>query len=257
MSHELRRPGTRPDEPVFNVPPVLVVLIAIMAVIHVGREYLLNADQDLDLLVRVAFIPARYDPAFLQSGGFPGGLGAQIWTFVTYAFLHGDWMHLGVNCIWLLPFGAAVARRFGNARFLLLFAVTAAGGALAHLVTHLGQIYPMIGASGAVSGMMAAAMRFAFQHGGPLESWRRPDPRSYTVPAEPLMEALRNPRVLIFIVVWFVLNLIFGIGSKIVPGSEADIAWQAHVGGFLTGLLLFPLFDPVPPRRGDDDRVAA
>jgi membrane associated rhomboid family serine protease len=70
------------------------------------------------------------------------------------------------------------------------------------------------------------------------------------------MEALRNPRVLIFIAVWFALNLIFGIGSKIVPGSDADIAWQAHVGGFLTGLLLFPLFDPVPPRSGDEDRVA-
>jgi len=248
---------TRPNEPVFNVPSVLIVLIAVMAVIQVGREYFLTADQDLDLLVRFAFIPARFDPAFLRSGGFPGGLGAQIWTWVTYSFLHGDWMHLGVNCIWLLPFGAAVARRLGNARFLLLFAVTAAGGALAHLVTHLGQIYPMIGASGAVSGMMAAAMRFAFQRGGPLESWRRPDPRSYTVAAEPLMQALRNPRVLIFIAVWFVLNLIFGIGSKIVPGSEADIAWQAHVGGFLVGLLLFPLFDPVLPRHDGETSDAA
>jgi len=248
---------TRPGEPVFNVPTVLIVLIAIMAVIHVGREVLLTGDQDIELLMRFAFIPARYDPAFLQSGEFPGGLGAQIWTFVTYAFLHGDYMHLGVNCIWLLPFGAAVARRFGTLRFLLLFSVTAAGGALAHLVTHHGQIYPMIGASGAVSGMMAAAMRFAFQHGGPLESWRRPDPRSYTVPAEPLMEALRNPRVLIFIAVWFVLNLIFGIGSKIVPGAEAEVAWQAHVGGFLTGFLLFPLFDPVPPRPRNDTRFAA
>jgi membrane associated rhomboid family serine protease len=107
--------------------------------------------------------------------------------------------------------------------------------------------------------MMAAAMRFAFQKGGPLESWRRPDARSYTVPAEPLMEALRNPRVLIFIVVWFVLNLVFGIGSQIIPGAGAEIAWQAHVGGFLVGLLLFPLFDPVPPRRGGDDtqKIAA
>src|SRR6478735_3229568 len=248
---------TRPNEPVFNVPTVLVVLIAVMAIVHVGREFLLNSDQDLELLMRFAFVPARYDPEFLKSGEFPGGLGAQIWTFVTYAFLHGDWMHLGVNCIWLLPFGAAVARRFGTMRFLLLFVVTAAGGALAHLITHPGQINPMIGASGAVSGMMAAAMRFAFQKGGPLESWRRRDPRSYTVPAEPLMEALRNPRVLIFIVVWFVLNLIFGIGSKIVPGSEADIAWQAHVGGFLTGLLLIPLLDPVPPRPRNDTRFAA
>ncbi len=247
----------RSDEPVFNVPTVLIVMIAVMAIIHVVREYFLTADQDLELLVRFAFIPARYDPEFLKSGAFPGGLGAQIWTFVTYAFLHGDYLHLGVNCIWLLPFGAAVARRIGTGRFLALFAATAAGGALAHLATHWGHIYPMIGASGAVSGMMAAAMRFAFQRGGPLESWRRPDPRAYTIPAEPLLEVLRNPRVLIFIGVWFVLNLVFGIGSRIVPGVEAEIAWQAHVGGFVVGLLFFPLFDPTPPRRGDETRLAA
>ena len=59
---------TRPGEPVFNVPAVLIVLIAIMAVIHVGREVLLTGDQDIELLMRFAFVPARYDPAFLRSG---------------------------------------------------------------------------------------------------------------------------------------------------------------------------------------------
>ena len=59
----------------------------------------------------------------------PGGLGADIWTFVTYAFIHGDWTHLGLNGVWLLAFGTPVARRFGMARFLAFFAVTAAAGA--------------------------------------------------------------------------------------------------------------------------------
>lgn len=235
----------RPVEPVFNVPAVLLTLIGSFVVIHVGREYFLSEDADLEVLLRFAFIPARYDAAFNPDGTFPGGFGAKIWTFVTYAFLHGDFMHLGVNTIWLLPFGTAVARRFGTVRFLVLFAVTAAGGALAHFLTHPGQIYPMIGASGAVSGMMAAALRFAFQRGGPIERWRRPDPQSYFIPAAPIFVALRNPTVLIFLLVWFGMNFIFGITPTIGPGAGQEVAWQAHVGGFLAGLLLFPLFDPV------------
>jgi membrane associated rhomboid family serine protease len=235
----------RPVEPIFNIPAVLVALIGSFVVIHLGREFLLTQDQDLELILRFAFVPARYDSAFNQAHTYPGGIGAEVWTFVTYAFLHGDFMHLAVNSIWLLPFGAAVARRFGTMRFVVLFAITAAGGAALHLLTHRGQIYPMIGASAAVSGMMAASLRFVFQRGGPIERWRRPDSQSYFIPAAPLGVALRNPKVFIFVIIWFAMNLVFGVGSSIGPWVTQQIAWQAHVGGFLTGLLLFPLLDPV------------
>jgi membrane associated rhomboid family serine protease len=243
--------STRP-EPIFNIPTVLVALIGLMVAIHLGRDLLLTEDQDLELLVRFAFIPARYDVPFSQADTFPGGVGAYFWTFLTYSLLHADYMHLSVNSVWLLPFGAAVARRFGTWRFLLLFAVTAVAGALAHLWTHHGEVFPMIGASAAVSGMMAAAMRFAFQRGGPIDSFRRPDSRSYFIPAAPLLDSLRNPKVFIFLVVWFLLNLVFGIGSKMIPGAEQEIAWQAHVGGFLAGMLMFALIDPVG--RAPDQR---
>ena len=105
----------------------------------------------------------------------------------------------------------------------------------------------MVGASAAVSGFMAAATRFAFQIGGPLDSWRHHDPESYLIPAAPLPVVLRNPRVFAFVGVWFGLNLLFGIGAAAIPGSDEAVAWQAHIGGFLAGLLLFPLFDPVRP----------
>jgi len=94
---------------------------------------------------------------------------------------------------------------------------------------------------------MAAATRFAFQPGGPLDSWRHHDPESYLIPAAPLPVVLRNPRVFAFVGVWFGLNLLFGIGAAAIPGSDEAVAWQAHIGGFLAGLLLFPLFDPVRP----------
>ena len=92
-----------------------------------------------------AFIPARYDSNILANAAWPGGTAADIWTFVTYALLHADWMHLLFNSVWLLAFGTPLARRFGAARFLAFCAVTAAAGALAHLMTHFGQMVPMVG----------------------------------------------------------------------------------------------------------------
>jgi membrane associated rhomboid family serine protease len=173
-------------------------------------------------------------------------VGAEIWTFVTYAFIHGDITHLAVNSIWFLPFGSAVARRFGNLRVIGFFVATAAAGALAHLVTHWGEFMPMIGASAAVSGFMAGAIRFTFQRGGPLAMFRNEEPTAYLVPAAPLSLALRDPSILVFLLAWFGLNLLFGIGSVGLPDGEQSIAWEAHIGGFVAGLLLFPLFDPVP-----------
>jgi len=175
----------------------------------------------------------------------PGGLGADVWTFVTYALIHGDLTHLAINVIWLLPFGTAVARRFGRARFLALFAASAAAGAGVHLLTHPGELLPMIGSSAAVSGFMAAAIRFVFQAGGPIGVFRSAEAPIYHVPAVPLREALRDPRILAFLVVWFGLNALFGVGSVSLLGVDQPVAWQAHIGGFLAGLLLFPLFDPV------------
>jgi membrane associated rhomboid family serine protease len=165
---------------------------------------------------------------------------------VTYAFIHGDITHLGMNAVWFLPFGSAVARRFGTLRVLGFFVATAAAGALMHLVTHWGEVVPMIGASAAVSGFMAGAIRFAFQHGGPLTMFREGEPAAYFVPAAPLSSALRDPRIVAFLLAWFGLNLLFGLIGVGSSGAEQSIAWQAHIGGFVAGLVLFPLFDPVP-----------
>lgn len=238
-------------EPMFNVPPAVLGTLALLVGIHLLRVFVLTPAQDLDLLVRFAFIPARYEPAI--AAGAPGGLGAQIWTFFTYALIHGDFAHLGINGVWLLAFGSAVERRLGGLRFALFAAVTAAAGAGAHLLTHPGQIFPMVGASAAISGFMAAAMRFMFQPGRAVFGAGR----MYRAPAAPLLLALHDPRVLAFLGAWFAINLIFGLGSISIGEGPQAIAWQAHFGGFLAGLLLFPLFDPVrrhapvPDDRGD------
>ena len=180
-----------------------------------------------------------------------GGDGAKVWTFVTYSLLHANLSHIGFNILWLLPFGSALARRFGAVRFFLFMAVTAAAGALAHLLTHEHAMAPMIGASASVSGTMAAAMRFAFVRGSFLSFNRGDADTAARVPALSLSRALRDPRVLAFLAVWFGVNIIFGVASIAIGLDGASVAWQAHIGGFFAGLLLFSLFDPVPRGHGD------
>jgi membrane associated rhomboid family serine protease len=235
-----------PREPILTLPGALTAYIAVLAVIHL--RVLLPPDLEYLSIEVFGFIPKRYDSSLLATP-FPGGDGAEIWSFVTYSLLHANLSHLGFNVLWLLPFGSAVARRFGAARFFLFMAVTAVAGALAHLLTHQHELAPMIGASASVSGAMAAAIRFAFVPGGFL-SFRRGDADAASrVPALPLLRSLRDPRVLGFLAVWFGVNIIFGVGSIAIGADGASVAWQAHIGGFLAGLLLFSLFDPVPRSR--------
>jgi membrane associated rhomboid family serine protease len=237
----------------FNVPPVVVATVAVLVLVHAFRMFVLTDEQDLKFLLTFAFIPARYQTVGLGAS-LPGGFGADLWSFFTYAFLHADFTHIALNIAWLLPFGTALARRFGAWRYVMFMLVVAAAGAMAHLVSHPSAMVPMIGASAAISGAMAAAMRFVFLQGGPLAVLRDGgeggDSEPYRVPAVPLIATLRDPRFLAFVAVWIGLNALFGLGTVPIGGEEGqEIAWQAHIGGFFAGLLLFTAFDPVAPQR--------
>ncbi len=208
-----------------------------------ARALPLDPQQDLLSQLWFAFIPARYATT---SSRFPGGIAGDLWTFVTYALLHGSWVHLLTNAVWLVAFGSAVARRFGPLRFWLFSAAAAAGGASLHLALHFGDPIPVVGASAAIAGQMAAAARFVFDAGGPMVLRRGGDDSAFRRPARSLVDTFRNRSAMIFILVWFGINLAVGLGSSVSGGLA--IAWEAHIGGFLVGLLLFRFFDPVSPR---------
>jgi membrane associated rhomboid family serine protease len=237
-------PQDPPREPILTLPGALTAYVALIAVIHL--RVLLPVELENWTIEMFGFIPKRYDSTLLDIT-FPGGAGAKVWTFVTYSLLHANLTHIGFNVLWLLPFGSALARRFGALRFFVFMAVTAIAGALAHLLTHEHAIAPMIGASASVSGAMAAAIRFAFVKGSFLSFHRGDADAAAKVPALPLLQALRDRRVLGFLGAWFGVNIIFGVGSIAIGADGASVAWQAHIGGFLAGLMLFSLFDPVPP----------
>jgi membrane associated rhomboid family serine protease len=248
---------THPKEPIFNIPPVVTATVVVLALVHLVRTFALTEPDDLQFLLTFAFIPARYDSNLLVAGSFPGGWAADAWTFVTYAFIHADLMHIGLNVAWLIPFGTALARRFGAWRYTAFMLVMAAAGAAAHLASHVGQMVPMIGASAAVSGAMAASMRFVLQRGAPLGLLRPEAGDAFRLPAAPLLATFRDPRFLIFLGVWIGLNTIFGLGTLPVMSEGQDIAWQAHVGGFAAGLFLFAAFDPVGPQTEPDSPPGA
>src|SRR5688500_14508636 len=77
-------------EPILNVPSIVVVLLVLLGAVHAVRELLLSPREDQLMLLTFAFIPARYEPTMLLGGILPGGFGAQIWTFFTYALIHSD-----------------------------------------------------------------------------------------------------------------------------------------------------------------------
>lgn len=239
-------------EPIFNAPTVVVLLLAVLVAIQVVRGFL-GEQADVDLLLRFAFIPARYDAASEYAAELASvGAGPKVWTFVTYALLHGGWLHLVVNSVWMLAFGSALAWRFGAFRFLIFSALTAVAGAATHLALHFGQPIPVVGASAAISAHMAGAMRFIFQAGGPVGALRARGRPAFMAPAEPIGVAIRRPAIATFLLVWFAANILFGVFGGMLTGEDANVAWEAHIGGFLAGIVLFPLFDPV---RRDHDPV--
>lgn len=230
-------------EPILNVPRAVTLSAGAMIAMQLVMS-VLPFDTGLTLFLTLAMIPARYSGAAAE---LPGGYLAAVTSFVTYMLVHGGWLHLTVNVLWMLAFGTAVARRVSVANFFWFSILCGIVGALTHLVLHWGEMSPMVGASAAISGQMAAALRFIFfARGGP--PGRVPD--FAHVPLAPLSEVVRDGKVMGFIVFWLVLNVYFGMNAvSFGSGPDSEIAWEAHIGGFLCGLLVFGFFDSIRPAR--------
>lgn len=222
------------SEPLFNVPGVILALGGAMIAVHVIRHYLLSPEQDQQVIYLLAFYPASFGE-HAASAPFPF---SKFWSPLTHGLLHGDFLHLAMNLIWMTAFGSPVAQRFGVFRFLMLTIICTSAGALLHYLTASNPFVPVIGASGAVSGYMGAAARFAFQNRGGVTGF------SSDGPALGLVESFKNRQFLMFFLVWMAMNFALGSGLIDMTGEGSLIAWQAHIGGFLAGILFFGLLDP-------------
>ena len=238
MSEEQKQPALR-------APLIVLALIGVMLALHLtmslGGYALRN-----QIIVALGLFPARLFAEGL--GGLPGTWVQGVINLFSYGLLHGSWTHFILNAVWLLAFGAPVARRLGPRKFLFLFMACT-------MLAGLGQIYaasfeayliPIIGASGGVAGLMGAAARFAFSD----TKWLDPTQQDTQRRLLPLREVPRRRPVIIFITIWLIINLAFGLlgpyGMASPDGAAVNVAWIAHLVGFFTGLLLIGWLEKPP-----------
>jgi membrane associated rhomboid family serine protease len=228
-------------EPFLRAPLAVFALIAVIVAAHVARVLLPETVSD-QVLEAGALIPARFDAAlWAQTGNPPVSLWDALLPFLGYQFLHADFLHLGVNCLWLLVAGTPVARRLSAARFLALYLVSGVVAGLVFLAANLGTISAAIGASGAVSGMMGAAIRIFYGERGFAAG--PPAANDDAGPIRPPLAGLFSGPIVFFTVIWCITNVLAGITGLGTSGNMQAVAWEAHLGGYFAGLILVGLFD--------------
>jgi membrane associated rhomboid family serine protease len=169
-----------------------------------------------DFIMKWAFVPSRFlvNPA------------ADFLTLITSMFMHGGWLHLLGNMLYLWIFGDNVEDRFGKIGFLAFYVICGLAATAAQLVFSLTSTIPNLGASGAIAGVLGAYI-LLFPKGS--------------------VRVLQGQRVvpvpaLIVIGIWFVLQLFSSIGSIANTADTGGVAFMAHVGGFIAGLLITFIF---------------
>ena len=217
-------------QPVFNLPTVLVCLVGLCVGVHIVRSNLLSEQWQDWVVLTFAYFPIRYTPEYFA---------LDLPTLVSplgHSFLHGDWTHLGLNMIWLVAFGSPVAYRLGWQRALLFWAMTALGAVFLHTLIYYGDPVPLVGASGAVSGFLGGAARIGFRS-------NKLNPRAgLSGPLYGPIESLKLRGVAPFLIIWMVMNFAFGSDFLGLAGGSS-IAWEAHIGGLLTGFFAIALLD--------------
>ncbi len=148
-------------------------------------------------------------------------------TVVSSMFLHGGWLHLIGNMLYLWIFGDNIEDRMGHLRFLVFYLACGVAAVFAQAVPAPESVVPMVGASGAISGVLGAYLLLF--------------PRARVLVLVPLgfvLQVIRLPAVWV-LGLWFLVQL---LSSLMAPEGEGGVAFRAHLGGFLAGLVLVPVF---------------
>ena len=193
-----------------------------------------------------SFLLVAPDGTSVQIDEAPGP--NPIWlTLLTSMFMHGGWLHIGGNMLFLFIFGDNIEKAYGHIKYLIFYLVCGIVAGLAHVLSQPDSIIPSLGASGAISGVMAAYLvLFPTNRVRVLLTlgviWLRP----IAVPA------------VVMIGIWALLQFVNGIGSIAVTDQTSGVAYWAHIGGFIAGALITLLAKPFLDRgTSTPSRVAA
>jgi membrane associated rhomboid family serine protease len=225
---------SRRREPVFNNLPLGVAgLIGAILMVH-GLQELGDMNAKMAAWATFAVVPARLEAGFGTPPSLSGAF-QQIMPFFAHQFMHGGLVHMLMNLAMLLQVGPVAERGIAAgpdrvARFLVFFLLSGAVGGLFFCWVNAGGLVPTLGASGAISGVFAgylwAALRFARGRPGIMQP------------------VLTSAAVFLFINV--------GLAALARVSGILPIAWESHLGGFIGGLVLYPLLAE-PVRRGAPD----
>ncbi len=184
------------------------------------------------MVFEFGIIPARYASTHGLATFTPGGLLIPLFASM---FLHGGWLHLLGNMLFLFVFGRSVEDRFGHLKVLVIYFLGGFGGALTHIFLNAGSQVPTIGASGAVAGVLGAYF-VCF-----------PSARITTLIPFIFFWTIQLPAFLL-LGYWFLIQFFTGFATvSIQSATGGGVAWWAHVGGFVVGILLALV---LRPRRG-------
>jgi membrane associated rhomboid family serine protease len=212
----------RDSVPRLGRPTVTWTLIALNLAVFL-YELALPMPQLEALILEYGLTPARYSNlAWAQSAGLDP---ENLWPFWTTMFLHGGWMHIIGNMLSLWIFGGSLETRMGSIRFVLFYLVSGLAASLVHFGFNVESAVPAVGASGAIAGVMGGYfLRF---------------PRASVTVLVPILFiplTFDVPAVL-YLGFWFVSQLFSGTLAILAPAAGGGIAWWAHIGGFLAGLV--------------------
>jgi membrane associated rhomboid family serine protease len=200
------------DNTARRIVPIVTYLLIILNVI----VFFLELNGGNVFVEKWAFVPNRFlaDPS------------GQFITLFTSMFMHAGWVHLLGNMLYLWIFGDNVEDRFGHGKFIIFYLLCGLGAVFAQLFFSADSVIPMLGASGAISGVLGAYLLLFPQGRVRLYNF-------YGV--------VHAPAILV-IGMWIILQLFSGIGSLSTTGETGGVAYMAHIGGFAAGFLLTFIF---------------
>ncbi|MEW6410701.1 MAG: rhomboid family intramembrane serine protease [Nitrospirota bacterium] len=204
------------DNPTRHFPILTVTLIAINAAIYLYQIF--GVYNPMRFIFTYGAIPQK-----IFSSGIPIS-----YTIFTSMFLHGGLFHVAGNMLYLWIFGNNIEDRLGIPRFIAFYLLCGIAAAYSHAILNADSPIPMVGASGAISGILGAYMVLF------------PRARVYTLIFLGFFIQIVRIPALIVIGFWIVIQLINGLISQ--GGSLGGVAWFAHIGGFFTGIVLIKIF---------------
>jgi membrane associated rhomboid family serine protease len=214
----------RDDNP-SSIAPIVTISFVVACVLVFLWQVTLGPVRGEQAIFALGVIPA----VLLGQGELPPELAIvpPAMTTLTSMFMHGGWMHLIGNMLYLWIFGDNVEDSMGHVRFVIFYVLCGLAAVFAQALPDPGSTIPMVGASGAISGVLGAYL-LLYPHARVLVA----------IPIGFILQTVRIPAGIV-LVLWFGLQL---LSNVMTPPAEGGVAFRAHIGGFIAGMLLIPLF---------------